>query len=76
MIPPSKLNSPCYLTRDGGLLVKIATLAVGLLLTEVTGVTTTVHEPPAIQVKSPEQFVRSEVENAARLEFDTLMRKR
>ena len=53
--------------------MKTAALVVALLVTGTTGVTLAVREPPLVEGKSPEQFVRSEIEKAARLEFDTLM---
>ena len=53
--------------------MKTAALVVALLVTGTTGVTLAVREPPLVEGKSPEQFVRSEIERAARLEFDTLM---
>jgi len=53
--------------------VKIAALVVALLVTGATGVTLTVREPPLVEDKIPESFVRSEIEKAARFEFDTLM---
>jgi hypothetical protein len=53
--------------------MKIVALVMALLVTEATTVTPTVHEPPLVEGKSLEQFVRSEIEKAARLEFDTLM---
>ena len=52
--------------------MKTAALVVALLVTGTTG-THAVREPPLVEGKSPEQFVRSEIEKAARLEFDTLM---
>ena len=53
--------------------MKTAALVVALLVTGTTGVTLAVRKPPLVEGKSPEQFVRSEIEKAARLEFDTLM---
>jgi hypothetical protein len=60
-------------SADGGLLMKIAALVVALLVTGATGVALTVRESASVEGKSPEQFVRFEIEKAARLEFDTLM---
>ena len=60
-------------SSDGGLLMKTAALVVALLVTGTTGVTLAVREPLLVEGKSPEQFVRSEIEKAARLEFDMLM---
>ena len=53
--------------------MKIAALVVALLVTGATGVTIAVREPPLVDGKNPEPFVRSEIEKAARFEFDTLM---
>jgi hypothetical protein len=49
--------------------VKIAALVVALLVTGATGVTLAVREPPVVEDKIPESFVRSEIAKAARFEF-------
>ena len=68
----SPVRSQCWLAQTGAA-VKIAALVVALLVTGATGVTLTVREPPLVEDRIPESFVRSEIEKAARFEFDTLM---
>ena len=53
--------------------MKIAALGMALLVTGATGVALTVRESASLEGQNPEQFVRFEIEKAARLEFDTLM---